>query len=194
MPTVCAAVAETDAAADMKASFKVSLGGIAAALGLVLMFLTFLVPVGTYAFPAFAGILLAVIVIEIGYGYAVAVFAATALLSFLLITDKEAALLYAIFLGYYPILKSMIERIKSRIAQYLIKLNVFNITMIAAYFIAVNLLSMPTDSFSVMGISLPWLFLLIGNAVFVLYDLCVTRLVTIYQIKWHKKLNSNTKL
>ena len=178
----------------MRTSFKVSLGGVIAALGLVLMFLTSLIPVGTYAFPAFAGMLLAVIVIEIGYGYAFAVYAACALLSFLLITDKEAALLYAIFLGYYPIIKSLIERLRNRIIQYVIKLIVFNTTMVGAYFIAIELLSIPQESFSIMGVSLPWLFLVIGNAAFLLYDLCVTRLVTIYMIQWHKKLNSNTKL
>lgn len=95
----------------MKTSFKVALGGAVAALGLVLMFMTALIPFGTYAFPTFAGILTVVIVIEIGYGYAVAVYAATAILSFLLVPDKEAALMYAIFFGFYPILKGLIERL-----------------------------------------------------------------------------------
>lgn len=178
----------------MKTSLKVSLGGVIAALGVALMFLTSLIPVGIYAFPAFAGMLLVVIVIEIGYGFAVSVFAATALLSFLFITDKEAALLYAIFLGYYPILKSLIERIRSRAAQYVVKLMLFNITMVGAFFVAVQLLSIPEDSFTIFGVSLPWVFLLLGNVAFVLYDLCITRMVTIYLLKWHKRFNKNTKL
>ena len=170
------------------------MGGVTAALGLVLMMLTSLVPVGTYAFPAFAGMLLIFIVIEIGSAWAYAVFAATAILSFLLTADKEAALLYAIFLGYYPVLKSLIERVKSRGIQYCIKLALFNAAMIGAFFIAVGLLSIPRDSFNINGVYLPWLFLAIGNIAFIIYDICITRIVTIYMLKWHKKLNKNTML
>ena len=47
----------------MKTSFKVSLSGIVGALSLVLMLLTFVVPFGTFAFPAFAGMLLVCIVV-----------------------------------------------------------------------------------------------------------------------------------
>ena len=178
----------------MKTSFKVALGGAVAALGLVLMFMTALIPFGTYAFPAFAGILTVVIVIEIGYGYAVAVYAATAILSFLLVPDKEAALMYAIFFGFYPILKGLIERLPNKPAQYALKLVLFNACVIAAFFIAVNLLSIPEDSYYLFGLNMPLIFLLLGNVFFVIYDICVTRLVTVYLLKWRKKLNKNTKL
>ena len=178
----------------MKKSLKVSIGGAVAALGLVLMFLTSLVPIGTYAFPTFAGILLVVIVIEIGYGYALSVFAATSLLSFLLITDKEAALVYVIFLGYYPIIKALIERIRSRAVQYVIKFALFNACMIGAFFIAVTLLSIPKESFTLFGVYLPWAFLIAGNVFFVMYDFCITRLVILYMRDWRHRININTKL
>lgn len=173
----------------MKTSLKVSIGGAVAALGLVLMFLTSLVPVGTYAFPTFAGILLVIIVIEIGYSFALSVFAATALLSFLLVSDKEAALLYAMFLGYYPILKALIERIRNNVLQYAVKFALFNACMIGAFYIAVFLLSIPEESFNLFGVYLPWVFLIIGNVFFLFYDFCITRLVTLYLMKWHDKLN-----
>ena len=178
----------------MKTSLKLSIGGVTAALSLVLMFLTALIPFGTYAFPCFAGILLIVIVIEAGYAYAFSVFAAVAVLSFLLVTDKEAALMYVIFFGWYPIVKSLIERIGSKVIQYVIKLFVFNACMIGAFFIAVNLLGIPEDSYYIFGFSVPWMFLILGNVYFVFYDICVTKIVTIYLLKWHKKLNKNTKL
>ena len=178
----------------MKASVKVSLGGVVAALGLVLLLITSIIPFGTYAFPAFAGILLVLLVFNLGYGYAFGVYAVTAVLAFLLVSDKEAALYYTIFLGYYPILKGLIERIRSRIIQYIIKLALFNCCMIGAFYIGLTLLSVPEDSFRLFGVYLPWVFLLIGNGIFVLYDVCITRLVTIYRIKWHNRLNKNTKL
>ena len=178
----------------MKASLKIALCGVAAALGLILMFLTSIIPFGTYAFPCIAGILTVVIVIEVGWGYALGVFAVTGALSFLLVTDKEAALMYLIFLGYYPIIKSFIERIRLKWLQFVVKLVIFNACMIGAFFIAVNLLSVPAESFTVFGLYLPWLFLLAGNVIFIIYDICVTRLVTIFLTKWHKKFKKNTKL
>ena len=76
----------------MKTSVKVSMGGVVAALSLVLMLLTSVIPFGTYAFPCFAGILLVLLVFNLGYGYAFTVYLITAVLSFVLVTDKEAAL------------------------------------------------------------------------------------------------------
>ena len=167
---------------------------VVAALSLVLMFLTSIIPFGTFAFPTFAGMLLVLIVINLGYGYAFAVYFVTAVLSFLLITDKEAALYYTAFLGFYPIIKGLIERIHSKVIQYLLKFAVFNVCIIAAFYVGLFLLSVPKDSFTLFGVYLPWVFLIIGNVFFVIYDLCVTRLVTLYLIKWHNKLNKNTKL
>ena len=178
----------------MKTSVKVSMGGVVAALSLVLMFMTSIVPFGTYAFPTFAGILLVLLVFNLGYGYAVAVFFVTAVLSFLLVTDKEAALYYAIFLGYYPTVKGLIERISSKVIQYIIKFALFNACMIASFYIATSVLSIPKESFELFGVYLPWVFLIFGNVFFVIYDLCITRLVTIYVLKWHNRLNKNTKL
>nr|WP_316623221.1 hypothetical protein [uncultured Ruminococcus sp.] len=178
----------------MKTSVKVSLGGVVAALSLVLMLLTSIIPFGTYAFPAFAGILLVLLVFNLGYAYAFAVYFVTAVLSFLLVTDKEAALYYAMFLGFYPILKGVIERIPSKPVQYIVKLALFNVCMIAAFYIGITLLSIPKESFSLFGVYLPWVFLILGNIVFIIYDLCITRLVTLYLLKWHDRLNKNTKL
>lgn len=178
----------------MKTSLKVSLGGAIAALGLVMMFMTALIPFGTYAFPTFAGILLVVVVIEIGYGFALAAYAATAILSFLIVPDKEAALMYAIFFGFYPVLKSLIERIPGKPVQYVVKYLLFNACIVAAFFIAVNLLSIPRESYNFFGINMPMIFLILGNGFFLVYDICITRLVTVYLLKWHDKLNKNTKL
>ena len=170
------------------------MGGVVAALCLVLMLLTSVIPFGTFAFPTFAGILLILLVINLGYGYAVAVYFVTAVLSFLLVTDKEAVLYYTAFLGFYPIIKSLIERIPSKIVQYIVKFALFNVCIIAAFFIGTLVLYIPKESFTLFGVYLPWVFLIIGNIFFILYDLCVTRLVTIYLIKWHNRFNKNTKL
>ena len=64
------------------------------------------------------------------------------------VPDKQAALLYVIFFGYYPILKALIERLKNKIVQWVLKYAVFNAAIVSAYFIAIYLLSIPADSLS----------------------------------------------
>lgn len=178
----------------MKTSFKVSLSGVIGALSLVMMLLTSVIPFGTFAFPAFAGMLLISIVIELGNSWAFLVYFTVSTLSLLLLTDKEAALYYVIFLGFYPIVKGLIEKLSSKVLQYVIKFAVFNVCMIAAFYLSIFVFSIPKESFEVFGFYVPWLFLILGNNAFVIYDFCVTRIVTIYLLKIHKLLAKKTKL
>lgn len=172
----------------IKKSYIISLCALIASLSFVMLLLTGLIPVGTYAFPCIAGVLLAVIVIEAGYPWALSVYAVVSVLSFLLVADKEAALYYTAFLGIYPVIKGLIERIRSLILQYLFKFLVFNACVITAFFVSIYILSVPKESFRLFGVYIPWVFLLIGNVFFVLYDLCLTRLITEYINKWRKKI------
>ena len=168
-------------------SRKVAFGAVVAALSLVLMLLTAVLTVGTYALPCFAGILLVVIVIEFGVPWAIGVYAGVSVLSFLLVSDKEAALYYVLILGIYPILKSFFERIKIKWLSFLLKLVYFNIFAVVAYYISIFVLMIPQESFTLFGINMPLIFLLMGNLVFVAYDLCVTRLVTLYLNVWRHR-------
>lgn len=178
----------------MKTSFRVSLGGVVGALGLVLMLLTSIIPFGTYAFPAFAGIFLICIVIELGYGWAFLVYFVTAVMSMLLVADKEAALMYALFLGYYPIIKGLIEKTKHKVVQFVLKLSIFNLCMVAVFYVSIFVLAVPKDSFNLFGVYLPWIFLILGNFVFIIYDYCVSRIVTIYINRLRNLLINKTKL
>ncbi len=173
---------------SMKKSYTIALCALISALSFVMLMLTSLIPVGTYAFPCIAGAFLAVVVIEAGYASALAVYAVVSVLSFLLVSDKEAVLYYAIFLGFYPVLKGLVERINSKVIQYSLKFIVFNVSMIGAFFVSIRLLSVPKESFELFGVYLPWLFLLIGNVVFLVYDLCLSRIITEYVLKWRNKL------
>lgn len=164
----------------MNNSYKTALGGIVSAICLVLMLLTGIVPIGTYAFPALAGLILIIIVIEVNCKWAFAVFFVVSVLSFLLAGDKEAALYFTAFFGFYPIIKSQLEKITNRILEWFLKLLIFNICIITAFFIGMLVLSVPKDSFEIGGVYLPWLFLAVGNIVFIIYDIGLTQVVTKY--------------
>lgn len=177
----------------MSKSGKIALGGLLTALGVVLMFLTGLIPIGTYALPAIAGVLLIVAVIEIGAKWAWMIYAAVAVLSLLFAADKEAALLFVLFFGYYPVLKSFLERISNKVLSWISKFAVFNVAVVACFFLAVNFLQLPKDSFTVFGFYLPWVFLILGNAVFLIYDIALSGLVATYVEKLHHRVTKTLK-
>lgn len=170
-------------------TFQLAFSSLIAALSLAMLFITTFIPIGTYALPCVAGAMLAAVVIESGYISATAVYAVVSVLAFLLVADKEAVLYYTAFLGFYPILKGLLERIKIVILQFVLKLFVFNICIVGAFFVSITLLSVPKESFELFGIYLPWVFLIVGNAVFIIYDLCLTRMITQYILNWRKRVN-----
>lgn len=169
-------------------TYSLAVCALIAALSFVMLLLTGLIPVGTYALPCIAGAFLAVVVIEVGYPWAVTVYLVVSVLSFLFVSDKEAALYYAAFLGIYPVIKGLVERIRNKYIQYILKFLVFNLCVISAFYIGITVLSIPKESFNLFGVYLPWVFLLIGNVAFVIYDICLTRLITEYITRWRKKL------
>lgn len=184
---ICADVAD-EMKNNMKKSYRLALCAVISALSLVMLLLTGLIPVGTYAFPCVAGVLLAVVVIEAGYSSALLVYAVVSVLSFFFVADKEAALYYVAFLGFYPALKGLLERLKSKLVQYILKFIAFNLCVTAAFFVSIYVLAVPKESFELFSMYLPWVFLLIGNVVFLLYDICLTRIITEYVNKWRNKL------
>lgn len=170
---------------NVNQSARIAFCGVITALGTLLMFLTAFVPIGTYVFPALAGVLPVAVVIETGPRWAWSVYAAISFLSFLIVPDREAVALFLLFFGYYPILKAFIERILSKPVRVLLKLADFNLAMIAEFFIGIYLLGVPRDSFLFFGVYLPWIFLLAGNIVFLFYDYAVSLVIVSYCRDFH---------
>lgn len=92
-----------------------------AALSMVVMMLTGLIPMGEFALPAIAGMFLIPIVTEIGCGAAWLTYGAVSLLSLIAAPSKECALYYVLFLGCYPLIKSFLERRRSRGVEWALK-------------------------------------------------------------------------
>ncbi len=172
----------------MKKTYSLAFSALICAVSVVLMLLTGLIPVGTYAIPCAAGAVLAAVVIESGYVTAVSAYFVVSVLSVLIAADKEAVLYYIAFLGFYPIVKGVIEKLGSKIIQWVLKFLLFNLCIIGAFFVSIHLLSVPEESFNLFGVYVPWVFLLAGNLIFLVYDICLTRLITIYIRVWRNKL------
>ena len=101
---------------------KVALCGVIAALSVVVLFLTGVVPVATIALPAVAGCFLIAVVAETDVRSGVAVYAIVSVLAALLVPDREATLFYIVFFGYYPALYGTLSRIRNSVARWAAKL------------------------------------------------------------------------
>ena len=178
----------------MSQSAKTAIGGMTAALSVVLMLPT-VMGLWTYALPAFAGILVMFTIVEIDKKWATGIFVAVSLLSLILLPNKEAAVFYLCFFGNYPIIKCLLEGAKiPRVVEYIIKFAVFNIEVLLAGFIMVKVFGMPmAELLGTEGETAFWvqyalpLTLAMGNVTFILFDKLLTMMVTIYLVKWQKR-------
>jgi len=165
-------------------SRKITFSAIIAALSLIFLYGAFLVPSGKIALYAIASVCLAAVVIECGSKTALLCYMAISLLAFFLIPDKSFVLPFILFFGYYPILKSGLERtIKNRVGEYLAKLLVGNIAFFLIFFIIKTLFVAALAKTSL-------LILWVGaNLVFVLYDVAFSMIIEFYNTRIHNKMS-----
>ena len=171
---------------NMNNTKKITLCGIMAALAVAVMLSSYF-PYLTYAIPAAAGLFMMVPLIECGLSWAFGTYAVSAAIIFLT-AETEAKLLYVLFLGYYPILKSSVERINKQIIEWLLKLAVFNTAVISCNFILKFIFSMPFGEFGLLGKSGYAVFLGLCNIVFVIYDIGISRVADVYIHRLHGKI------
>ncbi len=129
-----------------------------------------------------ASMVITVIVIEAGAGMGWLSYFAVSVLSLVLLPYKLPALEFAIFAGFYPMIKQKIEPL-GRVPSWMIKLITFNITLTLTVILCEKVFSLGEHFFALS----PWLYL-VGNATFVLYDIALTRMISFYIFKLRKRL------
>lgn len=176
----------------MKNSIKLTFCSIITALSVIFMLLSYF-PYFTYAVPAVTGLLIMVLVIELGCRFAFAAYVAASLLIFLF-AEPESKLMYICLFGYYPILKAIIERLRKPVFEWVLKLLIFNAAVISVYFIFAGLFGISLEDFKAFGKYGALIFLLLGNVVFVFYDIAVSRMAMFYMGTLHKRVKKMLKL
>ena len=159
----------------MNSARKLALGGIFAALAVIIMCLGGLIPVCVYICPLLCVFLGSVVLKICGKQVAWAWYGAVAVLAMLFGPDKEAAAVY-VFLGYYPILKGWFDKVRF---GFLLKLMYFNGSIVFLYTVLLSLMGMEQllqDYRGIGGIGLVML-LLLGNITFFLFDILLGRMI-----------------
>lgn len=158
------------------------------------MFFGSVIPFATYSVPALASLCVMYMMIEFGGGTAAVVYAAISLLSVLLAADKETALMFTCFFGYYPIIKCVFERKLSRPIAWLLKFLVFNVSICATYFVITKIIIVPAvlEEFKTYTVWFVALLLLLGNILLVVFDLALTKLISAYLFKYRSRFIEST--
>ena len=159
-----------------------ALCAVLSALGVVLLYLGSFIEVLDLSVALLASLAIVVLVIERGGAYPMMTYGVTALLSLLLLPNKVPAVVYACFMGFYPILKEKIEGLRLRLVRILIKLVTFNLSVLLMWLLARVIMGEVTlgAHVAVVGGLL--------NGVFLFYDYALTVLITSYLRVWRKRL------
>ena len=177
----------------MKQSSKTALGGIVAALSISLMFSISIVPFCTYAVPAAAAVMLIPIVIEINKKWALGVYFCVSFLGLILVPNKEVAVIYAAFFGYYPVLKALLEKKMGFITEWIFKLLIFNLSMSVSYYVMLRFMGIRIDEMETLGMLAIPILLVMGSVAFILYDYAVSKIIVLYIRRFQKQFRKMFK-
>ena len=159
---------------------RTALVGVLSAGGLSVLWLACLAPSGRTGITAAAGLFPVVAVLLAGRAAGWLCWAVIALLGLLLLPNKAVSLMFALFLGLYPVAKSRLEQLRQRGLEWALKLLLFNGAFLLLWYGLRGLL----------GLSLPewlagrtWLMLPAANLVFVCYDIGLSKLIALMTVR-----------
>lgn len=153
----------------------ITLGGILAALTVILLYAESVIPGGKLSLYALSSFFSAVMVIEGGIKTGWVFYLVTSLLAFIIVPDKPGLVPYFIFFGIYGIIKSYIERVGKIVIEYILKILFFNICLALAYVIV------KAFFITTLSGSIPMIFIIIAmEIVFIIYDYVYTLFIHYY--------------
>lgn len=152
---------------------EIALGGIMAALALVIMSMGGMIPSATFVCPMMCCLLLEFVRRSCSNRVAWAWYGAVAILGLLMSPDKEAAAVF-VFLGNYPMLRVKIQQMP---VPWLWKLVYFNVVILAMYWLLIHVFGMAdlANEWAELGTVLTIVMLLLGNVTFVMLDIVLGR-------------------
>ncbi len=155
------------------------------AFSVIFLYLAAIFPTGQLGFLGISSLFGVAAVCEYGVTGGILVFVVTALVGFIVIPDKTGPILYAVFFGYYPILKYAAEKLRSRFLEWVLKLTIFSGALSVVLFV----FHLALYAFELSG----WLYgvvYFVGNVVFIIFDLGVSRVATVYMSKIYPKIHT----
>ncbi|MFA5561559.1 MAG: hypothetical protein WDA00_02835 [Eubacteriales bacterium] len=171
----------------MRRAKKLTLSALLSALGVVILSVGSLLEVLDLSTVFVASLLVVFLQIELGTPWQWLTWGATALLALVLLPNKFCAYGYLIG-GMYPICKYYLEKLP-RVPATIAKCALFNVLAALLLWVSLWLFGLPEMR---LGLYLP-LMALLANAVFVCYDLVLTRAALLYCRKYRHRIQKLLK-
>ena len=168
----------------MNKSLSMAKGGIITALGVILIYLSSIVPTSKLYLLSIASALIPFSIITLNIKSALLIYAATSILSLLLRGITGTVIIYIVFLGLYGFVKYYVERLRKTFIEIILKLFYFNLSILLIFTIYKFVL------FSTPTIKLPlYAVLIIMQLIFIIYDYALTAFIAYINKNFIKKLN-----
>lgn len=168
-----------DSSANIK---RLTFCAMLVALGVIFLGVGALVEVLDISMAVIASVCVIIPMIEYGKGTPWMVYAAISVLSLLLLPNKFPAALFALFAGFYPILKEKLER-KNKVIRWVLKELIFNICLTVIVLLYFFLFFKGT-------VQVPWMIavaIILAELVFILYDKAISKIIRIYVMEFRHR-------
>ena len=166
----------------MKPVRALTLSAVLAALSVLLLFLGSLFDVTDLAAVMVASFFVVLVVIECRGAWPWLLYVSVSVLSFLLLPGRFVSVEYALFGGIWPILKYWLERLP-RLPSFLLKLLVGNALAAFAAWLGLKFFGLEVPSALWLKIAA----VVLWEAVLLLYDFLLTRLIVIWCVKYRSR-------
>ena len=169
---------------------KMAFAYVMTALTIVCLYGSVVLPAGKIALFAITSLCVLITHAECGTRFSLVQYVASAIIGALIVPFKFQIILFALFVGYYPIIKSYIERIGILWLEWLVKILFFNAVFIVLYFLLQNILLSYINLGAVLDFALSHLSVVIiaTEIIFVLYDYMLSVLASYYVNEIKEKL------
>ena len=154
----------------------IAFSSVFTAMIVVVCSLASLFPTMSLAIVAIAGVIVSLALFKCGYKYAMLVYIASSVLALLLTPSKECAVYFVFLFGHYPMLKVFLNRIPNRVVIWLIKLAAANVLYGIVFLITTFILGI-IEAVGAVEIAIT---IVMFNAAFVLYDICLDRIMLLF--------------
>ena len=157
---------------------RVTFSAIGIALTVIFLYAASALSTGKLAALALSSLLCGACICQYGIRYGMTVYIGSSILALLLIPNRMFTMIYVLFIGYYPVIKLLIERLNKRWLEWVLKVLFFNIILFFLYMIF-KLFFMPGLDSALVALALKYAgWIVVGlEIVFVLYDLAFSYMI-----------------
>ncbi len=161
-------------------SKRISFLGMLLGINQIMLFFSSIVPGNRLFFLGIASLPVALVIIEFGLKSGIVFYVGSVLLSLIIMFDKVYLIPYILFFGIYGVVKYLIEKDRSIVFEYLLKLISFNMLLMLGYFIVKYLI------FTALKINI--VVFMLAQVTFLVYDYAYGLFISYYYNKIKGKI------